>query len=386
MPLSNSLDQEGLVIPPTFCVRDNKLEKDIIERLTGLPGADTSGDFAAQISANRVGLKRLKSLVDALGFDQFNQGIVAINDYGEKIARSLFDRIPKGTYRFSDYMDDDGFEHRNVAIDVVLNVAEDNISLDFGNSSKQVEGNINCPLSVAAAAVFYVFRCLMPDQTPNCAGTFRYLSIVAPDGCVINARRPAATAAGNVETSMRIVDVVLGALSKALPEEIPAASQGTMNNIAMGTRSVNDAWDYYETVGGGMGASRDSHGLSGVQCHMTNTLNTPIESLESHYPVRIREYAIRKGSGGDGATLGGDGLIREFVFLEPAELTLLTDRRNHRPWGLDQGKQGAPGVNSLDGTMLPGKCHRHVDAGQKLRIETPGGGGFGLSRKAVKKL
>ncbi|MDP7577062.1 MAG: hydantoinase B/oxoprolinase family protein, partial [Pseudomonadales bacterium] len=377
MPLSNSMDQEGLVIPPSIFVRKGKVDEKILAQFTGLPGANTTGDFAAQMSANRIGIERLRALVSSVGLDQFMLGIGLINDYGEKLARSVLRKIPDGRYHFSDLMDDDGFGHLDVVLDVNLAVSGESIILDFSGSSKQVEGNINCPVSVVAAAVFYAFRCLLPEQTPNCAGTFRCISIGVPAGSVLNAERPAATAAGNVETSMRIVDVVLGALSKAVPNEVPAASQGTMNNVAMGARDGDDSWDYYETIAGGMGASESENGHSGVQCHMTNTLNTPIESLESHFPIRIMEYALRENSGGQGVRVGGDGLIREFLFLEPTELTLLTERRRHSPWGLFGGEPGARGKNSLDGRLLPGKCHERVNAGQVLRIETPGGGGYG---------
>jgi N-methylhydantoinase B len=237
-------------------------------------------------------------------------------------------------------------------------------------------------LSVAAAAVYYVIRCLLPDQTPACAGTFRCIRIQAPPGCLLNAQRPAATAAGNVETSMRIVDVMLGALAQAIPNKVPAASQGTMNNIAMGSYQ-QPVWDYYETLAGGMGASLTQPGLHVVQSHMTNTLNTPIESLERHYPLRIREYSVRRGSGGQGAMPGGDGLVREFEFLAPTEVTLLTERRRHGPWGLAGGQAGTRGRNWLDGVEIPAKTHISVAAGQVLRIETPGGGGYGAVPDAL---
>jgi N-methylhydantoinase B len=241
-----------------------------------------------------------------------------------------------------------------------------------------VAGNINCPLSVAAAAVFYVFRCLMPPQTPACAGTFRPIRLQAPEGSLLNARRPAAVAAGNVETSTRVVDVVLGALAPVLPREIPAASHGSMNNLAMGS-DRGEPWDYYETIGGGMGAHVEGAGLTGVQTHMTNTLNTPVEVVETRFPLHIRRYAIRCGSGGLGRFSGGDGLIREFEFLAPAQLSLLTERRTRQPWGIAGGGPGQSGRNLLDGTELPGKVSLEVAAGQRLTLETPGGGGWGCA-------
>jgi N-methylhydantoinase B len=216
----------------------------------------------------------------------------------------------------------------------------------------------------------------MPPQTPACAGAFRPITISAPLGCLLNAQRPAAVAAGNVETSSRVVDVICGALAQAIPARIPAASHGSMNNLAMGARGARN-WDYYETMGGGMGAGPQGGGLDALQTHMTNTLNTPIEVLERNYPLRLRRYAIRRGSGGEGQRNGGDGLIREFEFLAPAEVTLLTERRRHAPWGLHGGRDGAAGENRLNGELLPGKCALKVEAGDRLRIATPGGGGWG---------
>jgi N-methylhydantoinase B len=250
------------------------------------------------------------------------------------------------------------------------------VHADFRGTAAQVSGNVNCPLAVAAAAVFYVFRCLMPPQTPACAGTFRPISLDAPEGCLLNARRPAAVAAGNVETSTRVVDVLLGALAQALPDRIPAASHGSMNNLAMGAGGTH-AWDYYETIGGGMGAHASGAGISGVQTHMTNTLNTPVEVLETHYPLRLHRYAYRAGSGGTGIHRGGDGLVREFEFLGPTHFTLLTERRVHAPWGIAGGGDAAPAVNLLNDRPLPGKCEMSVQAGERLRIETAGGGGWG---------
>lgn len=377
MPISTSLEEEGLIIPPTLIVKQGRVVHEQMERLSGIEGADVAGDFAAQISANRVGLERLAHLVDKVGKEAFLHGIDEINDYGERLARNTLKEIPEGSYTFMDVMDDDGSGHEDVEIHVTLEVSSGGIKVDFTGTADQVIGNINCPLSVAAAAVFYGFRCLLPDHTPACAGTFQFVQLSAPEGCLVNARRPAAVVAGNVETSMRIVDAVLGALAKALPGEIPAASQGTMNNIAMGNHQSNRPWDYYETVAGGMGAHGDGNGLSAVQSHMTNTLNTPIESLEMHYPLRIREYAIRRDSGGRGQYQGGNGLIREFEFLESAGVTLITERRRHAPWGLAGGEPGQLGVNYLDGQVVPGKCQLSVRPGQVLRVETPGGGGYG---------
>lgn len=376
MPLSRNIEEEGMIIPPTLFMRNHKLIDEVFSKITQMPGADTSGDFAAQISANAAGLRRLEEVVGNIGVGAFSHAVAALNEYGQRLAKVALDRIPRGEYRFQDLMDGNGFGQEDIALMVSIRVGT-GIEVDFTGTADQVEGNINCPLSVAAAGVYYAFRCLMPETTPNCAGTFSQIKITAPSGCLVNAERPAATAAGNVETSMRVVDVVLGALASALPDDIPAASQGTMNNVAMGNHNSHTPWDYYETIAGGMGASRQTVGLSAVQSHMTNTLNTPIESLESHYPLRILEYSIRQNSGGVGDANGGDGLVRVFEFLDQAEVTLLTERRTRGPWGLEGGASGQPGRQTLDGKLLPGKVNFTAARGQVLRVETPGGGGFG---------
>jgi N-methylhydantoinase B len=380
MPVSSHLDQEGRVIPPGRLLRRGELDRDFLQQLTGgnRNPRDSAGDFAAQISANRSGLERLDQMVSEWGCSRFIRGLDALNAYGERLARAALSRIPDGKYRFTDLMDDDGQGNRDIPIQVKISIRQGEVVVDFAGTAAQVAGNINCPLSVAAAAVFYVFRCLMPPQTPACAGTFRPIRLQAPEGSLLNARRPAAVAAGNVETSTRVVDVVLGALAEVLPQEIPAASHGSMNNLAMGSDGV-EPWDYYETIGGGMGAGSAGAGLSGVQTHMTNTLNTPIEVVETRFPLRIRRYAIRFGSGGKGCYHGGDGLIREFEFLAPAQVSLLTERRSHQPWGIAGGGMGEAGRNLLDEMVLPAKISLEVVAGQYLTIETPGGGGWGIS-------
>jgi len=383
MPLSTTLSEEGLVIPPTRLIRAGKLDEALMQTITAAirSGSAGQGDFAAQISANQNGRVRLSQLLQTLGSEAFLAGLVALNDYAQRLAQATLQAIPDGEYHFSDVMDDDGLGNRDLPIVLCLRVAQHQVSLDFSGTAAQVAGNINCPLSVVAAAVFYVFRCLMPAHTPACAGSFRPISISAPLGCFINARRPAAVAAGNVETSTRVVDVVMGALAQAIPEQIPAASHGSMNNLAMGS-SVAPGWDYYETMGGGMGAGAQCDGLSAIQTHMTNTRNTPIEVLESQYPLRVNRYAIRRGSGGAGQHRGGDGLIREMTFLAPATITLLTERREHAPWGLNGGGAGQTGGNWLNGVPLPAKVCIEVQAGDVLSVETPGGGGWGKKFKS----
>jgi N-methylhydantoinase B len=319
----------------------------------------------------------LAKVIAAAGPERFAAGVVALNEYAERLASEVVRAIPDGVYRFADCLDDDGQDNRDIAIVVTLRVADSKVEVDFAGTAQQMSGNVNCPLAVAAAAVFYVFRCLMPAQTPACAGAFRPISLNAAEGLLVNARKPAAVAAGNVETSTRIADAVLGALAIAIPEKIPAASHGSMNNVAMGSAVSGASWDYYETIGGGMGAGPAGGGLDGVQTHMTNTLNTPIEVLESKFPLRVRRYALRRGSGGSGQRRGGDGIVREFEFTAPAHFTLLTERRSHAPWGLSGGEAGQPGCNWLNGVPLPAKCDGNVAPGDRLTIATPGGGGFG---------
>jgi N-methylhydantoinase B len=378
MPISRTLSEEGVVIPPQLLVRAGMLDERVLAEIVDQTRSprDARGDFFAQISANRAGRERLRGLVQSMD-RRFPAALDALNDYGERVARVALSGLPDGRYQFEDWMDDDGQGNEALRIRVAMTVAGGDIDLDFTGSAAQSAGNINCPLAVAAAAVFYCFRCLMPTQTPACAGTLRPIRLRAPAGSLINARRPAAVAAGNVETSTRIVDVVLGALAQALPDRVPAASHGSMNNLAMGSTCPGATWDYYETIGGGMGAGRDGGGLDGVQTHMTNTLNTPIEVIESRYPVRVRRYGLRRGSGGAGQRRGGDGLVRELELLAPAQATLIGERRLRAPWGLAGGANGLPGRQVVNGRALPGKVAVTLEPGDRLSIETPGGGGWG---------
>ena len=380
MPLSRTLEEEGLIIPPTCLLVAGEIDEAQLHKITAATrsGESGQGDLAAQISANHSGVQRLQDLINSTGVTVYQQGLTKLNDYAQRLATSALAEIPDGDYSFTDVMDDDGMGTQDIPVTVSLNIKTGQIHADFSGTAAQVAGNINCPLSVAAAAVFYVFRCLMPAQTPACAGSFRPISLSAPEGCLLNAKRPAAVAAGNVETSTRVVDVVMGALAQALPDLIPAASHGSMNNLAMGYAGGEAAnWDYYETIGGGSGAGSRGAGASAIQTHMTNTRNTPIEVLEMQYPLRVHRYAIRRNSGGAGTQKGGDGLIREFEFLQPASITLLTERRCHPPWGLNGGQPGKPGSNQLNGQPLAGKVNLEVKAGDVLTIETPGGGGWG---------
>jgi N-methylhydantoinase B len=383
MPISRCLDEEGVVIPPQLLVRRGELDAAVLAAITGATRSPdhARGDFFAQIAANRAGRTRVTELVAQGGLGAFHTGLGAMNDYGERLARAAIAAIPDGEYRFQDVLDDDGQGRTDIPIRLRLRIDGETAHCDFAGTAAQVPGNVNCPLAVAAAAVFYCFRCLMPAQTPACAGALRPIRLQAPPGCLVNAARPAAVAAGNVETSTRIVDVVLGALAQAEDGRwhghIPAASHGSMNNLAIGGRLGAAAWDYYETIGGGMGAGSAGGGLSGVQTHMTNTLNTPIEVIESRFPLRILGYAIRQGSGGAGARAGGNGLVRELQCLAPAHATLIGERRRHPPWGLAGGHAGLPGGQWHNGAALPAKCALALAPGDRLRIETPGGGGYG---------
>lgn len=396
MPISSSLEEEGLLISPVHLVvagqRDQALWQTMLSS-TRSP-LDSAGDFEAQLAANSAGQERLKQLVQQMGEEAYQVGLRALNAYAERLADAVFLSIPNGQYSFEDILDDDGQGQSSIPIRIKLVVEDSEVIADFEGTADQVAGNVNCPVSVVASAVYYVFRCLMPAQTPACAGAFRKIHIRVPEASLLNARYPAAVAAGNVETSTRIVDVVMGALVKALPDQLPAASHGSMNNVAMGASGASGAtetagaagWDYYETIGGGMGAGPMVDGSSGLQTHMTNTRNTPIEVLESRYPLRLREYALRADSGGTGEHSGGDGLIREFEVLQQTQVSLLTERRVSRPWGLgaaeiDQhDQQGQAGRNLLNGREVPAKCFLQLQVGDRLRIETPGGGGWSASR------
>ncbi|GAA6166369.1 hydantoinase B/oxoprolinase family protein [Sessilibacter corallicola] len=375
MPISSSLEEEGIVISPTKIIDQSVLDESLLEKLAH--SFEAKGDYLAQVGANKSGVTRLTELVTRTGVESYLAQLNDLNAYGRRLAQAELSRITPGEYEFSDVMDGDGITSDPITIRCKLRVSKHGIVADFTGTSAQVAGNVNCPLSVTAAGVFYAFRCLLPDYTPACAGAFSVIDIIAPDGCLLNANYPAAVAAGNVETSTRVVDAVLGALSQADVTLAASASHGSMNNIAMGSHDSQHPWDYYETIGGGMGASVNGSGLSCVQTHMTNTLNTPIESLESHFPIQITEYSIRKHSGGEGLFYGGDGIVREFEFLSDTQVTLLTERRQHQPWGLNGGSAGKVGCNWLNGELLAPKVSLQVKAGDRVRIETPGGGGWG---------
>ena len=389
MPLATELFQEGLIIPPLKLVRRGRLNEEVLGLiLSNVRTPDERrGDLLAQVAANDVGTRRLKEVIGRYGLTKTLDYAGLIQDYAEKFLRATIRAIPDGTYTFADHLDDDGISDRPVRIAVAIKIRGDEAVVDFGGSSPEVEGSVNANFAITCSAVLYVFRSLVEDDIPFNTGLLRPLTVIAPEGLIVNARFPAACAGGNVETSQRIVDVVLGALAKAIPDRIPAASQGTMNNVAFGGRDParGRAFAYYETIGGGMGASALGDGLSGIHTHMTNSLNTPVEALENYLPLRIRRYGLRRGSGGTGRHRGGEGIIREYEFLAPAMLTIMSERRRFAPYGLRGGSPGRRGRNVLLSrgrpTELGSKVNIKVRAGDVLIVETPGGGGYGRKRR-----
>ncbi len=384
MPISSRLEEEGLIIPPILLYKANQIQQSALS-LLGIKDKVLSGDFAAQAGANSLGVQRLQDLLAAMSFAEYQQGMQQLNDYADRITAETIKGLDAGEYVFTDYLDDDGCGLSNVKLAINLRISSDRIDMDFSDSAEQVGGNLNCPESVVAAAAFYCIRCLLPGEPPACEGLFRRVHLKTRPGSIVNAIRPAAVAAGNVETSSRLVDLVFGALAQALPLRIPAASQGTMNNVAMGwiDSAAGTRWDYYETLAGGIGGGPNGAGRDAVHSHMTNTLNTPVESLEMHFPLRVHRYAIRRGSGGKGQQAGGAGIAREYEFLDRAQLSLLTERRRIAPWGLNGAGSGALGRNSLNGRTLPGKCSIEVKKGDRLLIETPGGGAWNAEDTGV---
>jgi N-methylhydantoinase B len=388
MGLATDIVQEGVRIPPTLLVRGGREVADIFDLLLAnvrTPG-ERRGDLMAQRAALAVGLRRLETLLGRHGAARLTAAGRALCAGTERALRAALRSIPDGRYRAADVLDGDGCGARDVRIAVTLTVRGDAARLDFTGSSPQVAGPFNATEAVVRSASVYAFRCLLAADVPENDGLFRPLSIFAPAGTVVSARFPAAVAAGNVETSQRITDTVLRALAGALPGRIPAASQGTMNNLTAGGTDPRTGapFAYYETLGGGAGAGPAGPGASGIQVHMTNTLNTPVEALEHSYPLRVREYSLRRGSGGAGRHRGGDGLVREIEVLAPCRAAIISERRVHGPCGLRGGSPGKPGRNRLvrggKAYELPGKVELELVAGDVLRVESPGGGGWGRRR------
>jgi N-methylhydantoinase B len=343
--------------------------------------AEREGDLMAQWAALRVGADRLRALAAAHGVRRLAAEMTGLQAYSAALMRATLARLPPGVYRASDVLDDDGLGARRLPIAVAITIGRGRARVDFAGSALQTRGPVNANLAVTRSAVLYVFTALAAEDVPANEGLARPLTIVAPEGSIVNARFPAAVAGGNVETSQRIVDVLLRALAPAAPERIPAASAGSMSNVALG----GAGFAYYETIAGGAGAGPCGPGLSAVHTHMTNTMNTPIEALEAYYPLRVRRYAVRRGSGGRGRHRGGDGVVREVEFLAPAEVTLLSERRAVAPYGLAGGAPGAPGrdwiIRAGRARRLAAKATFAAEPGDRVRIETPGGGGFGRPRR-----
>jgi N-methylhydantoinase B/oxoprolinase/acetone carboxylase alpha subunit len=385
MPLAREIFQEGLILPPVRLFRRGRMDEDILRLILAnvRTPEERKGDLLAQVASCEKGRIRIIEAVDKFGLDRVELYAGLIQDYTETYLRRTLRTIPPGCYAFSDVLDNDGISDEPVRISVRIKIGGDRATVDFRGSSPQVKGGVNANLAVTTSAVLYVFRSLIEEDIPVNTGLLRPVTIVAPPGLVVNARFPSATAAGNVETSQRIVDVLLGALAEAIPGRVPAASQGTMNNIALGGYDPVRRKDfaYYETIGGGMGASRERPGLSGVHTHMTNSLNTPLEALERYLPLRIRGYSLRRGSGGGGLHRGGDGIVREYEFVVPTRVTIMSERRAFAPYGLAGGSPGRKGRNILVSKkrrkILGSKCDLTVQAGDVIRIETPGGGGYG---------
>ena len=363
---SRTLEDEGVVIPPT------RLTEDVLHELAGRMRnpRQREADLRAQLAAGRAGGERVAALIARFGIDSFRAGLRETLDYAERRIRARIAELEDGTREAGDVLEaaapDPGAAGQDLQLELRATVSGDSMELDFSGSADQHDGNLNCPLAVTLSACYFALRVLTDPDVPPCAGAYRPLTVTAPEGSILNARPPAAVAAGNVETSSRVADLVLAAFGQAL-------GQGTMNNVTLG----NDAFTYYETLGGGQGACPDADGPSGVHVAMSNTLNTPVEALELEFPLRAVEYSLRRGSGGDGRHRGGDGVVRELEALDEMRFSLITERRRHSPRGAEGGENGTPGRNLLNGEELPPKASGTLRPRDRLRIETPGGGGYG---------
>jgi N-methylhydantoinase B len=386
---ANEIFQEGIRIPPVRIVRGGQIDREMLDLilLNVRTAKEREGDLESQIGACRVGEQRVLQLVDKYGLANLQALTEELLNYSERLVRAELRSMPAGEFRAEDWLDDDGVSDglRRIAVRMCFDPVAASIEVDFAGSSPQVAGSVNAVRAITLSACFYMLRCLLAEDAPATAGILRPLTLHTPAGSIVDAFSPAPVAGGNVETSQRIVDVLLRALSQAIPARVPAASAGTMSNLTIGGMDprTGEPFTYYETAAGGMGARPGLDGISGVQAHMTNSLNTPIEALEYAYPFRVRRYAYRDGSGGAGQFRGGDGLVREVELLADAQVTLLADRRKLRPYGLQGGEEGAPGMAWIaphageERTTLPGKCSQRLVKGDILHIETPGGGGWG---------
>ncbi len=400
MGLCREIYQEGFRIPPVRIVRAGVMERDVLALLLNnvRTPEEREGDLGAQIAACHTGAERLREVCSRYGTGRAQRAARELLQYSEELMRAFLLQVPPGIYHAEDFLDNDGISDKPVRIEATVNVARKErsrragrphhmVEVDFTGSDPQVEGSINAVEAITYSACFYVFRCLLAEEVPATAGLMRPIQVIAPEGTIVNARPPAAVAGGNVETSQRIVDVLLRALAQAIPDRIPAAASGTMNNLTIGGIEPHSGqpFAYYETIAGGMGARPGKSGVSGVHTHMTNSLNTPAEALEYAYPLRVQRYSLRPGSGGAGKHHGGDGIIREIEVLTDCEVTLLADRRTRGPWGLAGGEAGALGKTSVirsSGSVveMPGKFSTRLQKGERIRIESPGGGGWGPAR------
>jgi N-methylhydantoinase B len=387
MPIAEEIYQEGLRIPPVKLFSGGAINKDVWDLLlyNVRTPVEREGDLSAMFASNRTGERRLLEVVRKYGWSSVSRCVREILNYSERMTRLAIRTIPDGVYEAEDFLDGDGVSDRAIRIAVRMRIQGDRAELDFSKSDPQVQGSVNSVYAITASAVFYVFRTLVEAPIPSNAGGMRPIRIVAPKGTIVNALPPAAVCGGNVETSQRIVDVLYRCLAIALPNRIPAASQGTMNNLTFGGIDPRNGQSvaYYETVCGGMGARPHLDGISGVHTHMTNSLNTPVEAFEHTYPARIVRYSLRRNSGGAGESRGGDGVIREIRFLARTQVTVLSDRRKFSPYGQNGGSEGKAGSNSIryaDGRVqrMPGKFTAWLGPGDVLSIETPGGGGWGV--------
>jgi N-methylhydantoinase B len=360
---SHELYQEGLIIPPT------PLTDEVVQLfLANARNPDERrGDLRAQVAAHRLATRRIDELCARRGRDTVAAAMDELHDYSERMVRAAIARLPNGTWSAEDVVE---AVEGELTIRATVTVADGGIAIDFAGTAPQHRGNLNCPLAVTKSACYFVVRCLTEPDLPASGGAFVPVTVTAPEACLVNARRPAAVVAGNTETSSRIVDTVFAAFGRR------AQGQGTMNNVALG----NDRFTYYETIGGGQGACADADGPSGVHVAMSNTLITPVEALELSYPLRVERWHLRTGSGGGGAHRGGDGIVRELRVLEDCRLSVLAERRAHAPHGADGGADGAHGRTLVNGEVQPAKVTRQLAAGDVVRIETPGGGGFGSAR------
>ncbi|NWF68510.1 MAG: hydantoinase B/oxoprolinase family protein [Chloroflexi bacterium] len=404
LPLSSELHQEGLIIPPVKLMVSGWVNEGVLALIAANSRTpdERLGDIEAQLAAQRVGEYRILSLVVEHGPQRVQQHAAALIDYSRRLTQAAIGSIPRGTYSFEDALEGDGQQNKHIPIHVKITVADDALEVDFSGSAAQVAGNVNAVTAIVRSATYYCVRLLMSDDVPMNHGCFEPVHVLTPPHSVLNPDYPAAVAVGNTETGQRIVDAVLGALAVALPDKIPAASQGTMNNVTIGGIYEGRPFVYYETIAGGHGAGPRAPGLSARHSHMTNTRNTPVEALEAALPLRVLEYRIREGSGGAGKQRGGDGIRRVYEFLAGATVTVNSERRVYAPYSLKGGQAGKVGVNRVirkaaprprfptkrqkppepDEGMMGGKFTTQMEAGDVLVIETPGGGGWGKEERS----